>query len=283
MKPWFPHQTPPSGYLEAPAIPFSALCMSSGVQSAPSGWEFPSSIEAFLFLTHDLPTPGCSAWSLTGRSGKDNWLHEQGEKTPGFLFKFFILLTVSYLATQPFYSFPFWNGSSLSPASQHLCRNWWTWVGLRALCERKSQTKKQQIGTPMSVFGRKWMNVNIIPHLQNFNGCLLPMRTWSTDHSVLQSGPTCISISHPTLRNPWLQHYWTTPQKSALLLQASERMLSRQLKGYLLHEALLDFLQLSCEIPHRVLCKNTLHVYKFFFSPDYKQLEGRPCVFISCS
>lgn len=224
MKPWFPHQTPPSGYLEAPAIPFSALCMSSGVQSAPSGWEFPSSIEAFLFLTHDLPTPGCSAWSLTGRSGKDNWLHEQGEKTPGFLFKFFILLTVSYLATQPFYSFPFWNGSSLSPASQHLCRNWWTWVGLRALCERKSQTKKQQIGTPMSVFGRKWMNVNIIPHLQNFNGCLLPMRTWSPPvrshlHFHFPSYPkeplASALLNHSTEISPTFASLWTYAFPSA--------------------------------------------------------------------
>ena len=34
-----PHRTPPPGYLESPAAPFSALRLSSCARSVPSGWE----------------------------------------------------------------------------------------------------------------------------------------------------------------------------------------------------------------------------------------------------
>lgn len=67
-------------------------------------------------------------------------------------FEFFFLLTVWYLAAQPFYSFPLDQLISPSfPASIEHPNG----MGLRAWCEKKSQTRKQQIGTRVSVFGRR--------------------------------------------------------------------------------------------------------------------------------
>lgn len=82
------------------------------MQSAPSDWEIPRSLEPFLFPpTHDLPTPGSSAWPLI-RGGQEG-------KAPGLQLEFFPLLSVWYLATQPFFLFAFCNGSCLPyfPAS----------------------------------------------------------------------------------------------------------------------------------------------------------------------
>lgn len=65
---------------------------------------------------------------------------------------------------------------------------------------------------------------------------------WECEVQTAECAHQCLvplSISYPVLRNPGLQFYRTIPQKQALPWHASEHVLSPQLKGHLLHEALL--------------------------------------------